>query len=103
MKIDFPKELAIVTGAGTGIGAAVAERLAGQGAVLCIGRTLSKLESLAEKVGPSLMPYALDVADRASLDRLAGDLKSSGTPGTGPRTLSGNSFGRTGTRFWRPI
>lgn len=79
MKIDFPKELAIVTGAGTGIGAAVAERLAGQGAVLCIGRTLSKLESLAEKVGPSLMPYALDVADRASLDRLAGDLKSSGT------------------------
>lgn len=79
MKTDFPKELAIVTGAGTGIGAAIAERLAGQGAVLCIGRTLSKLEGLAEKVGPSLLPYSLDVADRASLDRLAGDLKSSGT------------------------
>lgn len=79
MKIDFPKELAIVTGAGTGIGAAIAERLAGHSAVLCIGRTLSKLEGLVERVGPSLVPYALDVTDRASLARLARDLKSSGT------------------------
>ncbi|MEQ8332443.1 SDR family oxidoreductase [Nisaea sp.] len=79
MKTSFPKELVIVTGAGTGIGAAVAERLAGQGAVLCIGRALSKLEALAEKVGPSLLPYSLDVADRASLDRLVLNLKSSGT------------------------
>lgn len=45
-------KVAIITGAGQGIGAAMAEAYAAEGAkVLITGRTLSKLEEVAEKIG----------------------------------------------------
>jgi NAD(P)-dependent dehydrogenase (short-subunit alcohol dehydrogenase family) len=52
---------AIVTGGGTGIGAAIARSLAAEGAKLTlIGRRLEKLEEVA---GGKMMPIAADVTD----------------------------------------
>lgn len=58
---------AIVTGAGSGIGEAVAAGLAGEGAqVVTVGRTLAKLERAREsagELGARLHPYAADIAE----------------------------------------
>jgi 3-oxoacyl-[acyl-carrier protein] reductase len=58
---------AVVTGAGRGIGKAIAARLAGEGAqVACCGRTLANVESTVAEItqtGGVAKPYVVDVAD----------------------------------------
>ena len=65
---------AIVTGAGSGMGEAIALSLAQEGAeVVTVGRTLAKLEQAKEsagEVGARLHPYAADVADPQSVQDL---------------------------------
>ena len=65
---------AIVTGAGSGIGEAVARCYAEEGAeVVTAGRTLAKLESARQAAGTAagrLHPYALDVADAEAVDAM---------------------------------
>lgn len=65
---------AIVTGAGSGIGEAVASCLASAGAeVVTVGRTLSKLDtakSSAGKAGERLYPYAADLSDPQAVREL---------------------------------
>ena len=59
---------AVVTGAGTGIGAAIAEALADEGVrVTLVGRRRDVLERLAARSPERLHPAPADVTDDASL------------------------------------
>lgn len=60
---------ALVTGAGSGIGAAVARALAGEGArVGLIGRRPDALEEVAAGIGPAAVVLPCDVAQPGALD-----------------------------------
>lgn len=61
--------VAVVTGASSGIGAAAARRLAGEGFRVVLGaRRLEQLEEVAASIGDGAAAYALDVTDAASVD-----------------------------------
>ncbi|WP_416465051.1 SDR family NAD(P)-dependent oxidoreductase [Sphingomonas sp. VDB2] len=63
----FAGKSAIVTGAASGIGLAVAKRLAAEGARVVIGdRNVEGLEAAAHDIGNAATAVALDVADAAS-------------------------------------
>ncbi|MEA5455435.1 SDR family oxidoreductase [Sinomonas sp. JGH33] len=65
---------ALVTGASTGMGAAIAERLAKRGlAVHAIARNEERLKELADRVGAT--PHALDLTDTAALRAAVGGLE----------------------------
>jgi meso-butanediol dehydrogenase / (S,S)-butanediol dehydrogenase / diacetyl reductase len=58
-----------ITGAGVGLGRAIARRLAANGdAVILLGRTLSKVQTLADELGAPAMAVECDVADAASVN-----------------------------------
>jgi NADP-dependent 3-hydroxy acid dehydrogenase YdfG len=66
-------ELALVTGASSGIGAAVVERLAAEGlTVHAVARSGEALQALADRTG--CIPHAIDVRDRDGLAALAASL-----------------------------
>lgn len=69
--------VAIVTGAGSGVGAAIARLLAGRGYRLAlVGRTASKLEQVAEEIGaePDLVRcFPLDIGDPDEARRMIDD------------------------------
>jgi short-subunit dehydrogenase len=61
-------KVAIVTGASSGIGLAVARRLVGGGAhVALVARTTSRLEQVAADLGPNAAAFPLDVTDFGGL------------------------------------
>ena len=65
---------ALVTGASSGIGAAVVERLSKEGLqVHALARGAKALDALAERTG--CIAHALDVADLAGITRLAGEVE----------------------------
>ena len=76
------KQLALVTGGGSGIGAAIARALAGRGCrVVVCGRTEAKLKAVAASAADGaaeILPHVCDVADRAAvaalIDRCENDL-----------------------------
>ncbi|GGK30594.1 hypothetical protein GCM10010965_24350 [Caldalkalibacillus thermarum] len=68
----FQDLIAVVTGAGSGIGAATAKRLATDGAqVVLVGRTEAKLASVAEEIGPQAHVFAADVTRETDVKGLA--------------------------------
>jgi NAD(P)-dependent dehydrogenase (short-subunit alcohol dehydrogenase family) len=74
-------QVAVVTGAGRGIGVAIARKLASLGAtvVLC-GRTLKTLETAASSIsalGGQARPLACDVSDLESVQKLAASVEQS--------------------------
>jgi 3-oxoacyl-[acyl-carrier protein] reductase len=64
MNLGLTDRACILTGASRGIGAAVAVRLAGEGAsVLLIGRSEERLAEVAGQCGPTAATLALDITD----------------------------------------
>src|SRR5438132_10351017 len=68
----FEGQVAIVPGAGRGIGRAIAVRLAGEGAcVACVSRTEANAKTTAGEINiiraNAARPYAVDVADHAAV------------------------------------
>ncbi|MHB8718029.1 MAG: SDR family NAD(P)-dependent oxidoreductase [Candidatus Dormibacteria bacterium] len=64
------RDVAVVTGAGRGIGRAIARHLAASHAVVAVARTESELQETA-RGHPGITPAALDLLDPASVDAAA--------------------------------
>jgi len=64
-----------VTGASSGFGAEIVRRFARRGArVVAAARRRDRLDALATELGASVHPLALDVSDRAAVERAAREL-----------------------------
>jgi NAD(P)-dependent dehydrogenase (short-subunit alcohol dehydrogenase family) len=78
---DLTDTVAVVTGGGTGIGAAVARALGGRGAtVYVVGRRLDPLRAVASALGARGRVFAGDIADEEAMDRLAAAVRADGFP-----------------------
>lgn len=69
----YAGKVALVTGAGTGIGAAVAERLAAEGArVVLTGRRPEPLHEVAERIGPAALAVPADSSEPDQIGAVVG-------------------------------
>src|SRR6266481_2552973 len=75
----FEGQVAIVTGAGRGIGRAIALRFANEGArVVCVSRTEENVRTVADEINglraDAAKAYALDVADHVAVQKFAAQI-----------------------------
>jgi len=75
----FENQVAVVTGAGRGIGQAIAVRLASEGArVACISRTQTNARKTASEISATqpdaAKAYAVDVADHAAVQKIGAQI-----------------------------
>ena len=79
--MKFESQVAIVTGAGRGIGRAIALRLANEGArVACVSRTEQNAQNVANEINAlrvyAAKAYAVDVADHAAVQKVGSQILS---------------------------
>src|SRR5215510_6775278 len=77
----FESQVAVITGAGRGIGRAIALRLASEGArVAIVSRTEKNSVAVAEEINAEFAglakPYSVDAADHAGVQALCGQIVS---------------------------
>lgn len=71
MNIDFSGKTAIVTGAASGIGYAIAQELAQSGATVIVADLdQSKSEEAAQSIGESALATSVDVSDEDSVEKM---------------------------------
>jgi NADP-dependent 3-hydroxy acid dehydrogenase YdfG len=69
-------QVAVVTGAGSGIGKAIAGALAAQGATIClVGRTKEKLETAAKSLNGTHAVLPTDLSQDSQIEALVGELQ----------------------------
>jgi NAD(P)-dependent dehydrogenase (short-subunit alcohol dehydrogenase family) len=98
---------AVVTGGGTGIGAAIARALAAEGAKLTlVGRRLEPLQTIAATIGTALVAPA-DVTVRAEVDSAFASAREAHGPITilvnNAGAASGAPFGKVSEKLWRDM
>lgn len=77
-KERFSGRIAIVTGGGSGIGAAVAKRLAGEGCeqVVIFGRNVKKLQNTVDAIGADhCVPMGVDVSDEEQVKNAVAEVE----------------------------
>jgi len=74
---DVSKKVAVVTGAGSGIGAGIAKRLTSDGyTVVCIDRDFEAVSKVAESL-PGSLAFRVDVSNESEIVALRNELRSS--------------------------
>ena len=69
------EKIAIVTGGGSGIGLAIAEKFVGAGIrTIIVGRDEQKLQAAREKFGERCEPFACDLSNLATIPSLVNDI-----------------------------
>ena len=92
------QNIAVVTGASSGIGAATARRLTAEGFhVVAVARRADRLEALVKEIGPAATAVACDITSDASVAALTDTVTGLG----GPVTLLVNNAG--GARGLDPV
>jgi 3-oxoacyl-[acyl-carrier protein] reductase len=85
MALDISKQTVIVTGAGRGLGAAIAEAFAREGAKVAINYRASRreAEALADRLGDRTRAFQADIRDADAVNRLVAEVAEAfGAPTT---------------------
>ena len=99
---------AVITGGGTGIGAAIATLLAAEGARLTlVGRRLEKLEEVAARCGEGPVCAVADVTDRSQVDAAFAAARAANGPVTilvnNAGASQGVAFAKVSEQLWRDM